>query len=182
MLERFKKAPGANGGYCKRRASPVGWGFDSIEEVLGEARKSAAVTHNHRDGIRGAQATALAIFLARRRAGKEEIRKEIARRFHYNRTRSVEKIRPAYEFDVRCSGSVPESIICFLDSGTYESTVRNAISLGGDADTMACIAGWIAEAHHGQVPRDAKDGTLARLPGEFLDILNRFRGSFGIDA
>jgi ADP-ribosylglycohydrolase len=160
------------------RVSPVAWAFDSVETVLSEARKSAAVTHNHRHGIRGAQATALAVFLARTGAGKDEIRHEIARRFKYRLSLSVDQIRPGYHPDVSCRGSVPESIVSFLDAGSYEETLRNAISLGGDADTMACIAGGIAEAHYGGLPEVIEQGVRERLPEEFIGILDRFRKRF----
>ncbi|MFQ5760622.1 MAG: ADP-ribosylglycohydrolase family protein, partial [Acidiferrobacterales bacterium] len=134
------------------RVSPVGFAAKTVEDVLIEAHRSVAVTHNHPEGVRGAQATALAVFLARHGASKSEIRHELTERFGYNLERSVEEIRPGYAFDVSCQGSVPESIICFLDSSDVEGAIRLAVSLGGDADTMACIAGGIAEAFYGGVP------------------------------
>jgi ADP-ribosylglycohydrolase len=161
------------------RVSPVGWAFDSVEAVLNEARKSAEVTHNHRHGIRGAQATALAIFLARTKASKDQIRDEIARRFKYKLSLSIEQIRPGYKPTVSCRGSVPESIISFLDAESYEEALRNAISLGGDADTMACIAGGIAEAYYGGIPEDIGRDVESRLPDEFTGIITRFRERFG---
>jgi len=164
------------------RVSPVAWAFDSVEEVLHEAERSAAVTHNHRHGIRGAQATALAVYLARKGVGKNVIRTEISRRFKYRLTLSVDQIRPGYRPDVTCRGSVPESIISFLDAGSYEETLRNAISLGGDADTTACIAGGIAEAHYGGVPEAIEQSVRARLPDEFIDVLDRFRKRFRGDS
>jgi ADP-ribosylglycohydrolase len=123
------------------RVSPVGFAFDTVDEVLSEAKRSAEVSHNHPEGIKGAQATALAIFLARTSAGKESIREEITQRFQYNLDRTVEQIRPSYKFDVSCQGTVPEAVICFLESADYEDAIRKAVSLGGDSDTLACITG-----------------------------------------
>lgn len=130
------------------RVSPVGWAFDSLEETLQEAERSAAVTHNHLEGIKGAQATATAIYLARHRKSKEEIKFYISNNFGYNLNRTLKEIRPSYNFDVTCQGSVPESIIAFLESESYEDCLRNAVSLGGDSDTIASIAGGIAEAFY----------------------------------
>ena len=134
------------------RVSPVGFAFDCLEDVLREAKKTAQVTHNHPEGIKGAEATALAIFLARQGADKEEIRKQIMHSFNYNLDRSLDEIRPHYFFDVSCQGSVPESIIAFLESTDFEDAIRLAISLGGDSDTMGCIAGGIAQAYYRKIP------------------------------
>lgn len=155
------------------RASPVGWAFDSLEAVLAAAERSAAVTHNHPKGIKGAQAVAAAIFLARTGSSKDEIRSEINRLFDYNLSRSLEEIKTTYKWDVTCQKSVPESIIAFLESTDFESAVRNAILLGGDADTMAAIAGSIAEAFYGGVPEPIAAATRRRLPPEFIAILTR---------
>jgi len=160
------------------RVSPVGWALDTREEVLREAGRSAAVTHDHPEGIKGAQATALAVFLARSGASKEEIRDELTRLFSYNLRRSIEEIRPTYQFDVSCQGSVPEAIVAFLDSTDFESAVRLAVSLGGDADTQAAIAGAIAHAFYRHVPAPIVEGVRARLPAEFLDVIDRFQGRF----
>ncbi len=130
------------------RVSSVGFAFDTENKVLKEAKKTAEISHNHLEGIKGAQATALSIFLARTGCEKEEIRMEISQRFGYDLKRTVDDIRPTYSFDVSCQGSVPEAIIAFLDSRSYEDAVRNAISLGGDSDTLACITGGIAEAFY----------------------------------
>src|SRR5262249_22192934 len=131
------------------RVSPVAYAGRTLDEVLAEARRSAAVTHDHEAGIRAAQATAAAIYLARTGATKEEIRRHIEDRFDYFLDETLDQLRPTYPFDVSCQGSVPQSIVAFLESTGYEDAVRNAISLGGDADTMACIAGAIAEAFYG---------------------------------
>src|SRR5207249_7503849 len=126
------------------RVSPIGVAFESLEETLKEAERSAEVTHNHPEGIRGAQATAAAIFLARSGWEKEEIRKYLEQQFGYNLGESLDGLRVGYRYNESCQGSVPQSISAFLESSGYEDTIRSAISLGGDADTMACIAGGIA--------------------------------------
>lgn len=156
------------------RVSPVGFAFDDLETVLRQAEKSAAITHNHPEGIKGAQATATAIFLARTGHTKESIRAEISDRFGYNLQRTVEEIRPDYYFDVSCQGSVPESIIAFLDSTDYENAVRLAISMGGDSDTMACIAGGIAQAFYRDIPPEIVANVRERLPAEFLTVVYEF--------
>jgi ADP-ribosylglycohydrolase len=160
------------------RVSPVGWAFDSVENTLLEAKRSADVTHNHSEGVRGAQAVALSIYLARRGAQKIEIRREITARFGYDLKRTADEIRPAYEFDVSCQGSVPESIICFLDSDSFEHSIRLAISLGGDADTMACIAGAIAEAYYGGVPQPVESSVRGCLTSDLLAVVDRFRAKY----
>jgi ADP-ribosylglycohydrolase len=134
------------------RASPIGWYCDSIEAVMDEAKKSAEVSHNHPEGIKGAQAVATAVFLARTGKIKQEIKEFITKTFNYNLERTLSEIRPDYEFDVSCQGSVPPAITAFLESSDYESAVRLAVSIGGDSDTIACIAGGIAEAFYGDIP------------------------------
>ncbi len=156
------------------RVSPVGFAFDTKEKVLTLAAKTAKVTHNHPEGIKGAQATALAVFLARTGYDKEQIRQEISSRFHYNLNRSLENVRPHYHFDVTCQGSVPESIIAFLESTDVEDAIRNAISLGGDSDTMACIAGGIAEAFYGGLSGEMVAELESRLPDDLWKIAKRF--------
>ena len=162
------------------RVSPVGFAFNSIDEVLREARQSAEATHNHPEGIKGAQATALAIYLARKGESKEYIRGEISTRFAYNLNRTLDEIRPGYRFDVSCQGSVPESIIAFLESRNFEDAVRKAISLGGDSDTIACIAGGIAQAFYKEIPGTIISNVRARLPEEFLLIIDKFSTRFSI--
>jgi ADP-ribosylglycohydrolase len=125
--------------------------------------------------VAGAQAVALSVSLARQGAGKERIRSEIAARFGYDLGRTLESIRPGYTFDVAAARSVPEAILCFLEAGDFESAVRNAVSLGGDADTMACIAGAVAGASWGEVPEAIAREVRARLPEEFVVIVDAFR-------
>ena len=165
------------------RVSPVGWAFDTIEETLEEAKKTAECTHNHPEGIKGAQAVALAIWLARRNSergtpnaeSRHEIKRELEERFGYDLRRTLDEIRPGYTFDMTCQGSVPESIIAFLESDSYEDAIRKAISLGGDADTMAAIAGGIAEAFYGGVPGAIAEPVKKKLPKDFLAIVERFQ-------
>ena len=163
------------------RVSPVGFAFNSTEAVLKEAEQSAAVTHNHPEGIKGAQATALAIYLARTGVDKAEIQHEIIERFGYHLDRSVDDIRRTYFFDVSCQGSVPESIISFLESHDFEDAIRNAVSLGGDADTMGSIAGGIAQAFYGKISSTIIAEVYRRLPDEFLGIIDEFNDRYGIE-
>jgi ADP-ribosylglycohydrolase len=156
------------------RVSPVGFAFDTPDEVLEEARRTAAISHNHPEGIKGAQAVALAVFLARTERDKPLLRREISRRFEYDLGRSVEEIRPSYRFDVSCGGSVPEAIIAFLDSDSWEDAVRNAVSLGGDSDTLACMAGGIAEAYYGPLPEEVVAHVRNVLPDDLWRIVERF--------
>ena len=156
------------------RVSPVGFAFDTVAEVLEEAQRSAEVTHNHPEGIIGAQATALAVLLARQGASQADIREEISTRFGYDLERTLAEIRPGYKFDVSCQGSVPEAIIAFLESEGYEDAVRKAISIGGDSDTIACITGGIAEAFYGGVPERIAEQGRSFLPDEFCQIVNDF--------
>jgi ADP-ribosylglycohydrolase len=156
------------------RVSPVAYVHETLDEVLAEAERSAEVTHNHGQGIRGAQATAAAIFLARTGSTKEQIRLFIEEKFDYFLDETLAQIRPTYCFDVSCQGSVPQSILAFLESTSYEDAVRNAISLGGDADTMACIAGGIAEAFYGGVPEEIRTRTLSLLDERLREVVLTF--------
>jgi ADP-ribosylglycohydrolase len=156
------------------RVSPIGFYYDNLEIVLAEAEKSAMITHNHPDGIKGAQAVATAIFLAKIGKSKSEIKEFVADIFGYDLNRRLDLIRPTYTFDVTCQGSVPESIIAFLESTSYEDAIRNAVSLGGDSDTMACIAGGIAQAYYKKIPIEMLRETKIRLNNEFLTIIARF--------
>jgi ADP-ribosylglycohydrolase len=160
------------------RVSPVGFAFSSEEEVLQQARLSAEFTHNHPEGIKGAQAAALGVYLARTGTGREEIRFQLASRFGYDLDRTIEDIRPDYSFDVSCQGTVPEAICAFLDSDSYEDAIRNAVSLGGDSDTLACITGGIAEAFYGGVPGEIRDRVQRILPSDLWRITEEFCRKF----
>ena len=164
------------------RVSPVGWAFASLEETLDAAAASSRVTHDHPEGIKGAQATAAAVFLARTAHDKDAIRDEITGRFGYDLSRTLEDIRPGYRFDETCQGTVPEAITAFLEASDFEDAVRNAISLGGDADTLACIAGGIAHAHFGAVPAELAAPALRAVPDNLLPIWLRFRERYGVPA
>jgi ADP-ribosylglycohydrolase len=170
---------GSWGNGAAMRVSPVAYAFQTEQEVLLEAARSAVVTHDHPEGIKGAQATALAVFLARQGVAKGDLRREIEGRFGYDLSRSLALIRPDYGFDVSCQGSVPEALTAFLQSTDYESAVRNAVSLGGDADTQACIAGAVAEACYGAVPESLWCVVSGRLPAAFLRVIERFDQQYG---
>ncbi|MFO0809143.1 MAG: ADP-ribosylglycohydrolase family protein [Gemmataceae bacterium] len=142
-------------------------------------KRSADVTHNHEEGVRGAQAVAAAVFLARTGKSKKHIRRYVETQFGYFLDDTLEQTRPTYRFDVSCQWSVPQSIVAFLESTDFEDAVRNAISLGGDADTMACIAGAIAEPFYGGVPAEIADPVLARLDDRLRGIVHEFCGQYG---
>ncbi|SEG25249.1 DUF1810 family protein [Parabacteroides chinchillae] len=156
------------------RVSPCGYYATSIEEALDLAKQSAEVTHNHPEGIKGAQAIASAIFLARQHKSKDEIRDYIEHAFGYNLHRNSDEIRKTYQFDVTCQGSCPEAIIAFLDSQDYESAIRLAVSIGGDSDTIACMTGGIAAAYYGIPTWMVKYVSTEYLPQNMLDIIERF--------
>jgi ADP-ribosylglycohydrolase len=160
------------------RISPIGLTLGSMQNVLREAEKSAAVTHNHPEGIKGAQATALAVFMGRQGKSKDDIRRAISDKFDYNLDRSIDEIRPGYFFDISCQGSVPEAIIAFLQSDDVESAIRLAVSLGGDSDTQACIAGAIAHAFYREFPQEIEKEVRSRLPREFLNVLDEFLNKY----
>ncbi len=149
------------------RVSPVAWAVDTLEDVLRLAKWSAEITHSHPEGIRGAQAVASAVFLARTGSSKEEIRKYIEENY-YSLDFTVEEIRPGYKHDMTCEGSVPQAIVCFLDSEDFEDAVRNAVSLGGDGDTQACIAGAIAEAYYG-IPDELQEKVFDYMDEDLQD-------------
>jgi len=156
------------------RVSPIGWSFNTIQETLEAAKESAEVTHNHPEGIKGAQAVASAIFLARNGKSKEEIKNYIETTFNYNLHRTIDEIRPDYKFHVSCMKSVPEAIIAFLESKDFETAIRLGISIGGDSDTIACITGGIAEAFYGEVPVGIQEQVKKLLPWELLDVVISF--------
>ena len=162
------------------RVSPVAYAHADAASVLAEAERSASVTHNHPEGIKGAQATALAVFMARSGASKTDIRATITERFGYDLDRTVESIRPGYAFNESCQGTVPEAIIAFLDSADFEHAVRLAVSLGGDADTLACITGSIAEPFYGGVPRDLAREALGLLDDPLRDTARAFCARFPV--
>lgn len=163
------------------RISPVGYAFDDINTVLKKAEEFTVVTHSHPEGIKGAQAVAAAIFLARFGKGKDEIKHYIESRFGYDISRHVDEIRPKYTYDTSCQGTVPQAICSFLDSTDFEDAIRNAISLGGDSDTLACITGSIAQSFYGSVPPAIKQKVYSILDERLADITRRFMEFVGID-
>lgn len=164
------------------RVSPCGLLAVTMEEALDLAKASAEVTHNHPEGIKGAQATAAAVFMARTGAAKEEIREYIQDNF-YPLTETLDEIRPAYRFDVSCQGTVPQAITAFLESTSFEDAIRNAVSLGGDSDTLGAITGAIAWSFYwarcwdDSIPADMKvirDQAIERLPDDLKYVVNEF--------
>ena len=160
------------------RVSPIGWAFDTLEETLVAAKQSAEVTHNHPEGIKGAQVTAACIYWARKGKSKQEIKEYVEALFGYDLNRTCDEIRPNYQFEPSCQKTVPESIIAFLESTDFENAIRLAVSLGGDADTMGAITGGIAEAYYGGVPEHISKEVLKRLPDEFIDVMLKFYQKF----
>lgn len=157
------------------RVSPVGLYADTLDEALELAKISAEVSHNHPEGIKGAQAVASAVWMAKHGHTKDEIRDYITEKFHYDLTRNVNEIRPDYQWDVSCQGSVPESIICFLEGKDFVDVVRLAVSLGGDADTMACIAGSIAACVY-PIPTWIENECKKILPPLLYNYMQMFEG------
>jgi ADP-ribosylglycohydrolase len=174
------KPYGSLGNGSAMRVSPVGLAFDTAERVLEEAERSAAPTHNHPEGIKGAQAVALAVFRARHGVPKADIRREIEERFGYDLSRSVDEIRPDYRFDETCPGSVPEALAAFLEADSAEHAIRLAVSLGGDADTQAAIACSIAQPFHQDLPAGLIKSVRALLPDEFLKVIDDFEMRFSL--
>lgn len=159
------------------RVSAAGWLYPTLEETRRMARLTAATTHDHPEGVKGAESTAAATFLARTGAGKAEIKKYIEEHFGYDLDTPLDIIRPGYSFDVSCQGSVPQAIRAFLEGEDYESTVRLAISIGGDSDTIGCIAGGIADAMYG-VPAAIRKTGLSFLPTPLREQVERFREAY----
>ena len=182
MVSPSMKPYNSLGNGSAMRVSPIAHAFASEKDVLEQAKRSAECTHNHPEGIKGAQATAHAVYLARHGAAKEEIRRTLSERYGYDLSRSVEAIRPAYRLDLTCPGSVPQAIIAFLDSDGFEDAVRNAVSLGGDADTQAAIAGAIAEPFYGRLPDDIVHEVGKRLNTAFRATIATFYARHGTAA
>lgn len=166
---------GSYGNGSAMRVSAVGWFFDSLEETERVAGISAAITHNHPEGIKGAQATAAAIFLARTGKTKEEIRDYIEKTYGYDLHKSWEYWHPIYDWEDSCQGTVPPAMIAFLDSENFEDAIRKAVSLGGDSDTLACITGGMAEAFYKELPAEMVERTMKPFPIAFNRILDAVR-------
>ena len=163
------------------RIAPAGWAFDSLPETLQKAMEFSVPTHNHPEGIKGAQATAAAVYLGRTGASKEELRNFLCAQFGYDLSLSCDQIRPGYAFDVSCQGTVPQAVTAFLESIDFESAIRLAVSLGGDPDTLAAICGGIAEAYYGGVPEPIAGRTLAFLDEPLRRVTNEFQDRFVVN-
>jgi ADP-ribosylglycohydrolase len=164
------------------RVPAVGHAFDRLEDVLTEAARSAEVTHNHPEGVKGAQATAAAVFLARVGRSKPDIKQALEQMFGYDLGQPLDALRSAYKLDVSCQGTVPPALIAFFESTSFEDAVRKAVSLGGDADTLACIAGGVAEAYYGGLPPHIESRTLSALDAPLRNVVQGFRERHGIRA
>ena len=166
---------GSWGNGSAMRVSAVGWFFDTLEETERVAAISSAITHNHPEGIKGAQATAAAIWMARNGKDKEEIRDYIENTYGYDLHKTYEYWHPIYHWESSCQGTVPQAIIAFLDSSDFEDAIRKAVSLGGDSDTLACITGGIAEAFYKEIPRRIAERVARKFPVIFNEILESVR-------
>ena len=164
---------GSCGNGAAMRVSPAGWLFSTLEETRHMARLTAEVTHNHPEGVKGAEAIAIVLFLARTGRDKEEIREYVVSEFGYDLSRTCDEIRPDYHHVETCQQTVPEAITAFLEGSGFEDVLRTAVSLGGDCDTLTCIAGSLAEAYYG-VPDELAVECRRRLPDEMRSVLNRF--------
>lgn len=173
LRDRYPEPYNSFGNGSAMRVSAAGWLFEDLETVRRMARLSAEVTHNHPEGIKGAEATASAIFLARTGHSKGEIKDYMIREFRYDLSRTCDQIRPGYRHVESCQETVPEAITAFLEGESFEDVIRTAVSLGGDCDTLTCIAGSIAEGFYG-VPEELKRTCRDRLPGNLLEVLRRF--------
>lgn len=160
------------------RVSPVAYVHPTLESVLQAAKQTAVVTHNHPEGVKGAQATAAAIFMARQGQSKQAIKQYIETQFAYNLSRTLDQIRPGYTFNESCQETVPEAIISFLESTSFTDAIRNAVSLGGDADTLTCITGSIAEAFYGEVPEAISDRIWQILDDRLKTIIVQFKATY----
>lgn len=174
-LDSDSLAPyGSFGNGSAMRVSPVGFAFNTLDSVLEQAKRSAEVTHDDPEGIKGAQAVASVIYLAREGYNKDAIRDYVEETFEYNLQRTLDDIRPDYTFDETCEGSVSESLIAFLESTDYEGAIRNAVSLGGDSDTQACIAGGIAHAYYKVIPKYIINKVRGILDEGLLHVVDQF--------
>ena len=183
MFAAWAKDPYAKNGHsyangASMRVIPIGYAYDTLEQTLLQAKASCIPTHNHREAINGAQAVAAAFFLARNGKNKDQIKEYLEKKFKYKLSASLVTIREAHVFDSRTSYSVPPAIIAFLESTNYESAIRNAISLGGDADTQACIAGGIAEAYYKEIPEHIKHFCDDKIDSSIKSVVKEFNRKY----
>ena len=174
IIHEIRKPYNSWGNGSAMRTSAVGWMFDSLEETERVAEIQASVTHNHPEGIKGAQATSAAIFLARTGKSKAEIKQYIESRYSYDLSKTCDEIRPNYRFEPSCQGTVPPAVVAFLESSDFESCLRLAVSLGGDCDTLTCISASIAEAFYKAIPDWVVAEVWKRLPYDFESLLRHF--------
>ena len=173
LQNKYPEPYNSYGNGSAMRVSSVGWLYDNIQRVREVARATAIVTHNHPEGIKGAEATAAAIFLARQKTDKQDIKQYVVKNFKYDLSRTLNEIRPTYKHVESCQETVPEAITAFLEGNDFEDVVRNAVSLGGDCDTLTCIASSIAEAYYG-VPEEYKTTVLKILPEDMIQVYDQF--------
>ena len=173
LCEDHPQPYGSFGNGSAMRVSPAGWMYDTLERTRQVAAATADVTHNHPEGIKGAEAVASVIFLARNHHSKEEIKAYVTQEFGYDLNRTTAQIRPIYEFDVTCQGTVPEAIISFMEGTSFEDVLRTAVSLGGDCDTLTSIACAMAEAFYG-MPENLREEVRNRIRPDMLAVVDRF--------
>ena len=176
LMSEQPRPYGSWGNGSAMRVSACAWAASSLEDALDMARRVTEVTHDHPEGIKGAEAVTASIWLARQGGSREDIRRHIEEHY-YPLDFTLDDIRPGYRFDVSCQGSVPQAVEAFLESEDFEDAVRNAISLGGDSDTIGAMAGSIAEAFYG-IPRTLRDKALEYLPAELNDVVKEFEASY----
>lgn len=173
LVSKDKKEYNSLGNGAAMRVSAIANWYETLDKVLKEAKRSASITHNHPDGIKGAQAVASTIFMMKHGCCKKDIKLYIENHFAYDLSRKLKDIRPTYISSMKAPDSVPEAIICFLEANNFEDALRNAISLGGDADTQACIVGAISEATWG-IPKSLKKKALTYLPTDMKEVIDEF--------
>jgi len=171
---------GSWGNGSAMRVAPVGWAFSTLEQTLEKAHESAVCSHDHPEGIKGAKAVAGAIFLARMGRGKAEIREWISKNIGYELDIDLVKLRETYKFDSSCQGSVPQALAAFFAGNSFEEAIRLAVSIGGDSDTIACMAGSVAEAHFGGVPENFALPAWKILPKDLREIIVNFYKKYKI--
>lgn len=173
LYEDNPKSYNSWGNGSAMRVAAAGWLYDSIERTREVARATANVSHNHPEGLKGAECTAVVIFLGRMGSSKEEIKEYVSREFEYDISKTVDEIRPLHKHDESCMDALPKALVSFFEGGSFEDVVRNAVSLGGDTDTIAAIAGAMAEGMYG-VPDDLKEECIRRIPDEMVEVIRRF--------
>ncbi|HEQ72149.1 MAG TPA: ADP-ribosylglycohydrolase family protein [Spirochaetia bacterium] len=171
---------GSYGNGSAMRVSPIGYAFPTLKETLREAGKSAAVTHNHPDGIKGARAVAGAVFLAFHGGSKEDVRAFVENEIGYPLRFNLEKLHREYRFEIQCAKSVPQAVFAFLESGDFTGAVRNALYIGGDSDTISCIAGAIAGAYYKKIPEDIIESAMCFMDAEMKKTVKEFNEAFGV--